>query len=47
MKAVLLLSTLAFLAYGSSASPAADKKQRCDLQCAQVSAKSSHGWETA
>ena len=32
MKAVLLLSTLAFLAYGSSASPAADKKQRCDLQ---------------
>jgi hypothetical protein len=32
MKTVLLLSTLVFLGYGSSASPAADKKQRCDLQ---------------
>jgi hypothetical protein len=32
MKTILLLSTLGFLAYGSSASPAADKKQRCDLQ---------------
>jgi hypothetical protein len=34
MKVVLLLSTLAFLAYGSSASTAADKKQRCDLRTA-------------
>jgi hypothetical protein len=32
MKTVLLLSTLAFLAHGSSALLAADKKQRCDLQ---------------
>jgi hypothetical protein len=32
IKTVLLLSTLAFLAYGSPASTAADKKQRCDRQ---------------